>query len=255
MKHFPVVIVALVILAVSTCVILLFIPTLLPEALLGELGYQSDSGKGNRIGLAQLFIESASLAALLLAAWEFHQAQRKPKLRLWMDQLRNDERVGEPTQTHTVAHEYTSQPEKGRILEFPFLLLLENYGSSAGRWIKVALEVRSGLPPVSVVGPDHAYLKPSAKDYGVGKWLLDDKGRDTQRCVFHANDSFIAYEHPNRVENLREWMDELGHFVLVIPVRHGEDTSKLPVEIICSVQADNFPKEIQKFKFREILAQ
>ncbi len=244
------VLVVVVIVALIISAVFLFSP--LPLPLLPP-----NLTKDNLIGLAQLSIEVAGVSSLLLAAWEFHRTQRKPKLRLWMEHLR-DKPAGKPTQKITMAHEHSS-PGGGKIYDFPFQLLIENYGNAVGRWARISLEIYDPRPPVRAdmgLRESDLDLRTSRQAFpNLGTWVPDSGTTGSRkRFTFHASDSFVVYSHPPNITDLRPWMDELGFFVLEVPVRNDEDLEKLTVQILCTVEADGFSRESQvlEFQFKQI---
>ena len=119
----------LVILTLLAVCIVLFFPSMLPQQV---------QDIGHRIALGELLTGVAGVFALLLAAWEFRQSQRAPKLRLWMES-RIEGNASEPTRVFVARCEYTREASVGTVYSFPFKLLLENYGDAPARWVKVSI--------------------------------------------------------------------------------------------------------------------
>ncbi len=231
-----------VLLLIVAIVFLLFIPNVWPEHL--------RDGVGLRISAAGMATGVAQVVALLLAAVELRRAQRAPKLGLWMDPVRSGEPTGELTRVYTGNRVRNAQDGVGTIYQFSFMLLLENYGDAPGRWVKASIRVADARPAVRGLHCDHTEINLSATEFSPGKWVSDPKRRAARWHVFHGGDDFIAYRHPRKIDSLRPWLEEIGHFTLHLPVSAGEDERKVEVQLKCSLQADNMDRVDETLRFR-----
>lgn len=240
-RYFPLLIVALVVFAILLSMVLLFVPSLLPSHL---------QQVGDRIGLVQVFVEFASLAALLLAAWEFRQAQKKPNLQLWMDPLQQGKPMGKPIKDNSAAHEYNSQEGVGTVYAFPFNLLIDNIGSAAARWIKVTLELESNDFAVKDLVVKRTTFRRLSRDHGFGKWIPDSRDAEATKHVFQGGNDYIVYSRPSKISSPQEWMDQLGTFELHVPLKHSYNTQQFKLSIHCYIEADGFPRKKQSLVLR-----
>ena len=230
MRLISVTIVAIVGITLSASLVLLVIPSMLPSHL------QQDTS--NRIALAQLSVETASVFALLLAAWEFYQAQRKPKLRVLAQLVEESfrEPIGEPLQV-------ISQPRPlSEHWTFHFRLLLDNYGDAPAHWVKLAL---------SLDRSDSGYgFQRISAEHPSGKWVPDQIYSHSTWYVFHAGDDFISYNRPREVASLTQWLEPLGVFQLTMPVTQKNLKTKVSASLIFSIQADGFADLNQVLRFQ-----
>jgi len=170
---------------------------------------------------------------------------------------------------------------------FEFVLLLENSGSAVARWVKASVKVEDSRPPLDVfdyevIGSGRVmdYPKISAEDLhvlralelhepdkyysysmpthslifrrgqeGLGKWIPSDRNVRATKHVFYGGDDYVSYSRPKGMGNAREGMEELGTFALLIPARVSEDQSKLPLQVICYIESDGFPRKRQELRF------
>jgi|GEM_PF-2634517 len=238
--YFPFLIVLLVILALIFSIVLLFLPSFLPSHL---------QQVSERVGLAQLSIEFASLAALLLAAWEFKQAQQKPKLQLWMDPYQQNKPTGKFVK-NLDGQEYSVQLGTGTVYTFPFVLLIDNNGSASARWIKVTLELEDNeFVMKDLIIKKTTFIRQS-RNHVSGKWIPDGRELEANKHVFHGGDDYVVYSRPNNIALPREWMDELGVFELQVPLSQNEDLQRFKLEVNCYIEADGFPRKKQSLVFR-----
>ena len=212
-----------IVVLVALAVAILIFPDFLSE----QVDETSD-----RIALASLFIETSGVIALLLAIWEFAQGQRKPKLKLWVQQ-------------------YSEVPEQGGRSLGPmsniistwapfddigayFSLLIENHGGAVARWVNITVTARYPLRECTL------YV---AQELASGIW--SQEGMST--VTFNGGDDFIVYERPQEVEDLRQWCSSIG--ILSIDARFPDDpdiqTTRLYID--CSIWADGFPRFDQTF--------
>jgi len=225
-------------LLVFVITILLVYPGLLPENL---------QDASVRIGLAQLCVEFVSLFALLLAIREFSQAQRRPKLKLWIMPFKNDQPFGELSQASAVKYEHSSTPGIGRVYGFQFKLYLENYGSAAARWLKISIMLDDNRPPIDLL-VSTTHIRRQTKELVSGNWAPPSQ-METTWLTFHGGDDFIVYDRPKRVKLSHQWLDDLGKFRLFVPVAEVEEETGVEIKLICSVQADGFVDHNQILTF------
>ena len=201
----------------------------------------------NRISLAALFISVASLAALLLAVWEFAQAQRRPKLRLWIEPYIDTGLYGDLTQTHS---------HWGRqAFEFMFILFLENYGDAPARFVKITIDLH--IDPLLADLDTRFFRRGGGLDPPSGRWTPSIYDETGERCyshwhTFHGGDDFVSYNHPKKVDRLEPWLDDLGFFTLDISGWDQFDfvpNQELPVKLVCSLYADGYAEHEQVLKF------
>jgi hypothetical protein len=219
MKYFSVFLICLVILVLIGCAVILFFPDMLPAHL---------TGANERLSLAQLLIGGASLATLMLAAWEFRQSQRSPKLRLRMADLTGDKLID----TKAVSYELRLKEELKRVHEancengtvakyylFEVALLLENLGNAAAKWIKISVEVKDSRPPTEafdyeVIGINLVteYLLISEEDFHTLRALrLYDPGK------------YYCYSMPTSSLLFRRSQQDIGKW---IPSEENAHTTK-----------------------------
>jgi hypothetical protein len=93
-------------------------------------------------------------------------------------------------------------------------------------------------------------LRLSTKEYGFGKWASDENTRRPRWHVFHGGDDFIAYSRPKKVDAIRPWLGEIGHFDLKVPVSADENEQEVVLALQCSLQADGFHEHGETLRFR-----
>ncbi len=243
MKRWSVIAITLFFLGVTLLVValFLFLPNLLPKHL---------QGTGDRLALAQLVISLASLLALLLAAWEFSKAQRRPELHLMLQPI-DAGLYGEPATVYILRHIHSSEQGFGTVYKSIFKLVVDNPGDAPARWVKISIELIDPRPPVPRLNPAKSVLERSLSyEPASGAWTPAQTVASLATYVFHGGDDFIVYSRPKKVKALSDWLEDIGHFELKVPIAHDENEQELVVQVVCSVQADGFVSHDRKLRFR-----
>lgn len=182
----------------------------------------------DRIGLAQLVIESAGLVAIGFAVWEFNKANSSSEIKLYIS---DKEKLYFSTGGfhHPVI-------EGTKDITTHFSLWLDNIGRKEARFIKVKLHI-SVIADVNIDVILHRSTNPL-----IEKWA---KKADPPGIVyaFNGGEDFILYNRPKQVKLLHEWIEEIGHFELKLSSRSDYSLSNLSFPILYFVQTDNFAYE------------
>ena len=185
-----------------------------------------DNSPSDSLALAQLSLEIASLAALVFAAWEFMQSRHKPDLRIWIQPKEGDREVGSPTKLSTVNWEHSGfvQEENGKFYAFRFKVLLGNQGKATGRYVKVSMEVgsRTGKKPEDPVKTE---LERESENPSAGKWVPSVRPQHSDNHVYHGGADFIAYACSEENSKNKYFLDDLGQFVIRVPVFNDDKTN------------------------------
>jgi hypothetical protein len=205
---------------------------LFPSVLAGTVSSTSD-----RIALATFFIESAAVAAIGLAAYEFWRAHQEPKLRIMLTAEERD------TPRDVI---YVGTPSSHPTATFTFNMLLENAGPAAGRWIRVKVTATM----VEGMQTAHVVQLRQVGQPSVGDWeQINDLGH-----AFQGNDGFISYPRPRKTYRrflpMHDWADTIGRFELTCETRYEtmtwDETTGL-AQINTSVWADRLSRYDQQF--------
>jgi hypothetical protein len=128
---------------------------------------------------------------------------------------------------------------------FQFNLRLLNYGQAMARWVKILIVVedddplhknfllkgtdatdRYWKPPHTVIGPQY-----------------------TWSFVFQGGDNFVSYSFDRKsILNVIEVTDDIGEFIMVIPVDDNNNDKKRQRLRFC-IESIDFPRKEQTFIF------
>ena len=180
---------------------------------------------GELISLAQFLVELAAVGAIGLAALEFFQGQRRPRLGLLLLE------IGEHSPSkHLIVDAQLSADERAGV---EFSLMLDNSGVDAARWIKVKI---TALDVEGMASRVIAFEFSGSSD--AGSW---SRGPSGMTYNFTGDDSFISYSRPKEAGYLPDWLDHLGDFRVIVQAIAG---SGGPVaRFACSMWADSVRRQ------------
>lgn len=200
--------VVLAILDVAAVVILALILLLHPNGALIFPGiHQQDFGI--RVSLAQLVIEFVSVIALALGIWEFAKAQKKPRLKFLVkiSESNGKEIFIRSGDTVELYDPRRNVYDSGASYLGMFTVYLENLGDAPARWIRVSLSTENPLERVRLIRTKDGKL--------AGQWTRQRNSADLLH-QFNGGDDSICFSHPQCVDNVLEWCEEIGSFAVTI---------------------------------------
>jgi len=217
-------VIALAVIALFITGVFLFAPNWLPEYLRYDLDL--------RVSIAQLPIAVASMIALFLAAWEFRQTQKKPKLRLALRVYLEDSLF--------FGGVYPEPLNLSSAYDFIYMgFYLDNIGEAAARFIKVSI-LSDDLK--QWVKFDNIAASP-ARAYSGWK-------KELNRLDFNGGEDCIIYSHPQKVSELKNWVDKIGEWKMSAPNLDENSDAEQVIKLICYLEAYDFPRTEQTFSFR-----
>lgn len=216
------------------------------------LHYKND--RSINIAEAQLIVEIFGLVALILAILEFVEISKKPKLKLWVES--KDVFGVSHLVDRSIDTFHEKSPfiiEKGRvdqeivranIYSFKFKVYIENFGKRIGRFVKVTIKLVGKDSNLIIQDKTVSFNRIGNNELGI--WLRGGLGRGVvgnfQR--FHGGEKFVVYSHPEQTDNFRDWLEELGEFVINIPTFVDKE-NELDLKLLCTIQADEFDLQTQ----------
>lgn len=222
--------------------------------LLIDLFLHFKSDRSINIAEAQLIVEIFGLVALILAILEFVEISKKPKLKLWVEYIDAD--AVRHLSDESIDRYHEKSPfiiEKGRvdqdiiksnIISFRFKLFIENFGKKIGRFVKVTIKLIGEDSSRSIQDKMVSVNRIGNNELGI--WLKGGLNRGVvgnfQR--FHGGEKFVVYSHPAKVDNFRDWLEELGEFLIYIPAHVGMEIN-LDLKLFCTIQADEYDLQTQ----------
>jgi len=237
MKPWIVVAIVLATILMMIAAFFLFAPTLLPSYFVTD--------NSSRIGVAQIAIETISIGALVLAVYEFSNSQKKPKLKLWLEnenhELFHDKDIEIPLSRTNVSANGISMSDDFEFFDL-FDLFLVNNGRAAARWVKISLAINHDNPK------DTTFINLEAKTDGTWKPEPDNFMNKSQRFDFYGGDSFISYSHKKDKSDIRDWADNICSFRINVLFKGLPFEKK--VKLQCSIEASESGRIEQTFTFR-----
>jgi len=205
------------------------------------------------IAKGQLIVELLGLMALVIAIMEFIEVSKKPKLRLWIESIdENNLRHLSQYKIEAIQSSNIYKTHPGMVdqpiidlvrYSFRFKVFIENYGEKVARFVKVTIRLD---------GRDTSALKepifPRVSRIP-GQWLVDGFESRAQGLFhsFYGAEDFVVYSHPLDAQNINEWITELAEFMVDVP-KPPLDKS-VDLKLICTIQADEFDLKIQTIEF------
>ena len=160
------------------------------------------------------------MAAIGLAALEFFQGQRRPKLGLFLIGVGADSPSKQPTVEAAIS------PDGFAGLDFS--LMLDNSGRDAARWIKVKITATDVEGMITRIVAFQLLENASA-----GPW---SRGSSRMTYNFTGNDSFVSYARPKGIDYWPDWLDPLGEFRVIVQTEPGFGGTA--ARFACSIWAD-----------------
>ena len=186
-----------------------------------------------RIGLAQLVIETAGLVAVGFAVWEFSKAQRRPKLDLWLSIHEPSNSLFSPTK------ELTDKLHRPSSHRFRFHIVLENYGKSIARWVKGSLVLTE--PGNNI----QCHFKLASNDSQ--KFWDPPQGDPSWLHKFDGRESFIIYSEERGEKHRFGECELLGTFEISVADFDGNALRLQELTIHYSIKADGVEEITGKF--------